>query len=159
MRRQNSIRLIVRWGRLEIIAIEPHRFRSVKICEVMREGKGRTDVARKLGAVVGRAEQIDRRQRHIRRHRAHIMERMARQESRAFSRSISSLNRWRKSSSSLIPWRRPKRMDVAGSVPGAAKAEMDPPGIGASSTLKRSATINGAWLGSMTPPNRRAWFW
>ena len=41
-------------------------------------------MAGKLRAVVGRAEQIDRRQRHVRRHRAHIVKRMAGREGARF---------------------------------------------------------------------------
>ena len=33
------------------------------------------------------------------------------------------------------------------------------PGNNASSTLKRSATISGAWLGSITPPEPMRMFW
>jgi len=44
---------------------------------MMRKGKRRADVSRKLGAVVRGAEQVDRRQGHIAWHRAHIVKWMA----------------------------------------------------------------------------------
>ena len=61
----------------KIVAVEPHRFAGIEIGEMVGEGKGRADLAGKLRRIIGRAEQIDRRQRHVRRHGAHIVERMA----------------------------------------------------------------------------------
>ena len=45
--------------------------------EMMREGKAGADRGGKLGAVAARAEQMDRRQRDVRRHRPHVAERVA----------------------------------------------------------------------------------
>src|SRR6478752_10338704 len=79
-----AIGLVVRRGRLEIVAVEPHCLRRIEIGEVMREGKRRTNVSGELCAVVRRAKQINRRQRHVRRHRTHIVKRMAGREGARF---------------------------------------------------------------------------
>ena len=52
-----------------------------------------------------------------------------------------------------MSWRRRSANEVTGSVPGARpRPRSMRPGNSASSTLKRSATISGAWFGSITPP-------
>jgi hypothetical protein len=43
----------------------------------MREGKSRADMCGELGRIAARAEQPDRRQRHVGRHRGDLRERMA----------------------------------------------------------------------------------
>ena len=118
----------------------------------MREGESGADRRRKLGAVAARAQQPDRRQGTSLSAWRRRCKRMRSGKSRVSS-SSSSWNRSRKSSSSATFWRRRSAYEVTGSVPGARPMPRSiRPGNSASSILKRSATISGAWFGSITPP-------
>ena len=152
MRRQNRVRLVVRRRRLEIVTIEPHRFCSVERRKVVREGKCRADVTCKLRAVVRRAQQIDRRQRHIRRHRAHVVKRVASRKGARFQQHqfVEAIEKIVFVADALAAAQRIGGRRV--SAGRAAKPQIDAAGKECLQNLEALGDHSGAWFGSITPP-------
>ncbi len=73
---EHRIWLIERLRRPEVLAVAQHRGDRVIVRKMMREREPGADHAGKLCAVAARAEQPDRRQRTVGRHRMHVAERM-----------------------------------------------------------------------------------
>ena len=108
----------------------------------MREREAGADLRRELGAVVARSEQEDRRQRHVGRHRAHVAERMIiRKAVAARSAAIpgSARGNRRRRGCPAAGATRPTSPDRC-RAPGRCR-DRCVPGNNASSTLKRSATV------------------
>ncbi len=73
---EDRVRAVEGRRRAEFGAVAHHGGDRIVGREMMGEGERRADHRRKLGAVAARSEEINRRQRHVRRHRAHVAERM-----------------------------------------------------------------------------------
>src|SRR6185437_11649550 len=102
--------------------------RRIEIREMMSEGERRADLRRQLRAVVGRTKQVDRRQRHVGRHRAYLVKRMALGETACLEQHqfLETLKEVVVLADALPP---PQRVGGSGvGAGGAAKAEIDATG-------------------------------